>query len=142
MKPRVTTSTIVISLIGLGAVALVAANCSLGEGATPDCNPDADPNDINADPPPCHQVADCDDGQGWPRPEDRCCAPYATNVYERCSAIFTEDFRTNCGAGSTDGCCQAAQNDFDLCMAGLLADGTGGNTGTGGTGTTGGAGGT
>lgn len=130
MRSRGTIRTFALTLVGLGGVPLAAATCSLGEGTTPTCDANLPPTDPNA----CHQVAPCDDGQGWPKQEDPCCAAYATRVYERCSANVSEDFRNECGTASTDGCCQAAQNDFDLCMAGLLGGGSGGSTGTGGAG--------
>jgi hypothetical protein len=99
---------------------------------------------VGTDPNACHQVSSCDDGDGWPRQVPECCIPYTTREYERCAAIFTENYQENCPSGSSDSCCVQAASTYDSCMQGLLGGGTGGNTGTGGTGgavSTGGAGG-
>ncbi len=131
-----------LAVVMTGGAAWLA--CSLGDGVSPDCDPNAPPDSADA----CHQVSACDDGQGNPIKSDECCGQVADRAYKICEG--SDDLAwASCPAGSTTDCCGEAQIAFDICMAqgaggsggvGGSASGTGGATGGSG-GATGGSGG-
>jgi len=128
LRGRVQRRTILRVGTCLGAVTAAGAiwiACSLGDGVSPDCDPDAAPSSPEA----CHQVTACDDGQGNPIKSDECCGQVADRAYKICEGSDDVSW-TSCPAGSTDGCCGEAQIAFDVCMT---------PAGTGGSGSTGGA---
>jgi hypothetical protein len=139
------TGALALALPGLLAVA-----CSLGEGTTADCDPDAPPGSDRA----CLSLHPCDEGRGGiAAGNEACCLRFANYRYQRCLASLAnepqfidepDDFRTLCvGDGP---CCESSSRDFESCMAeGLTSSGTsaGGTGGTaGGGGASGGMGGT
>lgn len=129
-------SVIIGALVGtLLPTAFIA--CSLGEGVTPKCDPDASPDQENA----CFQVSSCDNGNGGVKPEESCCIEAGNQEYAVCDGKDVGedvDFRDLCvpGMGEVSGCCNPAQQTFDFCMAGSLStsSSTGGGGGAGGAG--------
>ena len=128
--------TVVVGALLLAAPFAYAA-CSLGDGVTSTCDPNATPDQSNA----CFQVAGCDNGNGGVKAEEGCCVKAGNHEYGFCEGKDIEgDYRDICvpgGATPPSGCCNPAQNIFDLCMAGVLSGGAGvgGGGGTGGAGT-------
>jgi hypothetical protein len=130
-------------ILGSAAGALLAGGlfaCSLGEGVTPDCDPDAPPDQPTA----CFQVARCDTGMGGVKAEEDCCVEAGNSTYAFCDGADIEgDFRQLCVGADASGCCNTAQQQFDLCMAGMLntttSSSTGGGGGAGGAGGAGGS---
>jgi len=126
-----------------GAVFLAQA-CSLGEGKTPDCDPNAPLGSDAA----CLALHECDDGHGGiAQGNEPCCLRRASYEFARCEDVDEpDDFRPAC-TGVTTGCCATATNLFDVCMTqGLTTSasttgGMGGATTAGGMGGTGGTGG-
>lgn len=134
--------TVVVGALLLSAPIAYAA-CSLGDGVTRTCDPDATPDQSDA----CFQVAACDTGNGGVKAEEGCCVQAGNHEYGFCEGKDIEgDYRDICvpgGATPPSGCCNPAQNIFDLCMAGALSGaGGGGGAGVGGTGGAGTGGGT
>ena len=134
----------IVGIICLTAgVAFFDAACSLGEGFTPDCDPNAAPGSDKA----CREVAQCDTGNGGIAKDDlQCCLQaggleYGVCIGERVTDAPNYDFRTACPDAATSACCGVAHKIFDLCMKGLLNTGGGGGTGGSGGGGTGGTGG-
>jgi hypothetical protein len=113
-------------IFAAGAAAGTFAACSLGEGETPECDPNAAPDAPNA----CHQTSVCDDGNGYPKPTDACCLAFANQEYGRCSGdtipnaedpgVRPEDtdFRNRCATPNPSGCCVFAQDEFNRCKLG------------------------
>jgi hypothetical protein len=127
----------------------VAQACSLGEGKTPDCDPDA-PHGSGTS---CLQLHQCDDGHGGiAAGNEACCLRRASYEFARCADVEEpDDFRLECVDIPSDldckkpkaerdprCCCGTAESIFDLCMTqGLTTSAT---TSTGGAGGGGGGG--
>jgi hypothetical protein len=137
-----------IVMIGLVASALfgwmATPACSLGEGVTPSCDPEAPARDASGNPNPdaCLQVGVCDNGKGGVLADPTCCDAAATREIQSCQRSRAARF-ADCMNVTGDVCCDQASTVFAVCMAGNLssANGAGGGGGAGGRGGAGGAGG-
>jgi hypothetical protein len=131
MRRPARARSLVRTILGpVGASLLVG--CSLGEGITPACDPDAGPGASGS----CAQLAECDDGTGKVKATEQCCLPVGNLAYGKCDkhALADDaDFRTLCTAGG-DACCNDAQEAFDLCLEGTSTTTSSSSTSTGGSG--------
>jgi hypothetical protein len=152
-KAALWTISTTVGLSTAFGLALLAPSCSLGKGVTPTCDATLEPGQPNA----CQAVAACDDGTGYPKPEDGCCMDYAAREYSVCwgQSLEAPCFHSTCptaDAGApdpscrheaNDPCCPGALTGYQLCITHNLNqhDGGHGGHGGGGAGGTGGTGG-
>jgi hypothetical protein len=152
---------VVVAGVVILAGGLYAAACSLGEGVTSKCDPNANPGSPSA----CFQTPSCDDGHGEVKPEASCCTLKANQDAAQCVPGCTTDAECNGGTcvsypnnvsacsnhgdfegnfqdhcvGQGDGiiaprCCSEAQMSFDTCMTRNTGGMGGGGMGGGGSG--------
>ncbi len=107
-------SRLAASLFALSPLLLLLAACSLGEGVTADCILTDDPDSPEA----CRQVAQCDDFDGFVKPEQGCCEEAAELQFGLCAkTTVVAGSYADCQADTSGACCNALQQEFNSCMA-------------------------
>lgn len=121
---RISRRLRLIGCAGVLAASMVALMaCSLGDGVTTDCDPNAAPSDTSA----CHQVSACDDGDGFVKPEQGCCEIAAERQFGLCAETnSTQGKFASCQSDMSADCCTELQQEFNACMAGKNPTGGGG----------------
>jgi hypothetical protein len=141
-KAALWTISTAIGLSAALAFGLLGPSCSLGDAVTPECDATLPPGTPGA----CQAVSACDDGTGYPLPNDDCCSDYAARDYSVCrgetlaatcfhSTCPTADAGAadpNCPHQANDACCPGALTGYQLCITHNLNQHDGGHGGHGG----------